>query len=159
MDEAINTDDLVSPDTESDLLSWTNSSPFASKETLGKFWRHFAFVLVPPPFGLLVFLATLPATLQGLPAHPTVLIMAVLLLALMILQGTLLYFAGSNDTILTLDIVGGYALFIVVGVFAAFGPIRRVTHLRRSPDRGTPPGQARTPPDTPGLRGYCDDVW
>jgi hypothetical protein len=51
------------------------------------------------------------------------LITAIVLLALMILQGTLLYFAGSNDTLLTLYIVTGYALFIVAGVFAAFGAI------------------------------------
>ena len=47
--------------------------------------------------------------------------MAVFMLVLMIFQGTLLYFAGSNDTLLTLYIVAGYTLFIVAGVFAAFG--------------------------------------
>lgn len=122
VDDALNTDDLLAPDTESDILHWTSPPPLASKETLGTFWRQFAPILVPLPLGLLVFLATLPATLQGLQAHhPSVFIMAALLLALMILQGTFLYFAGSNDTLLTLYIVGGYTLFIVAGVFAVFG--------------------------------------
>lgn len=122
VEEAINTDDLLAPDTESDLLQWSTPPPLVSKESLGTFWRQFAPILVPLPLGLLVFAATLPATLQGLSAnHPSVVIMAILLLALMILQGTLLYFAGSNDTLLTLYIVGGYALFIVAGVFAALG--------------------------------------
>lgn len=120
-DEAIDTDDLMAPDTESDLLQWSSPPPLTSKETLGHFFRQYVPLLVPLPFGLLVFLVTLPATLQGLPAHPSVLIMAFLLLALMVLQGTLLYFAGSNDTLMTLYIVGGYTLFIVAGVFAAFG--------------------------------------
>lgn len=123
VDEAINTDDLVAPDTESDLLQWASPPPLVSKETLGTFWRQFAPILVPLPFGLLVFFATLPATLQGLPAHPSVLIMTFVLLALIILQGTFLYFAGSNDTLLTLYIAGGYTLFIVAGIFAAFGGI------------------------------------
>lgn len=122
-DDALNTDDLLTPDTESDLLPWTRPA-LISKETLGTFWRQLAPILVPLPFALLVFVSTLPATLQGLSAHhPSVLIMGILLLAIMILQGTLLYFAGSNDTLLTLYIVGGYALFIVTGVFAAFGPV------------------------------------
>jgi len=126
VDEAINTDDLMAPDTESDLLKWASPPPLVSKETLGTFWRQFAPILVPLPFGLLVFFATLPATLQGLPSHPSVLIMIFVLLALVILQGTFLYFAGSNDTLLTLYIAGGYTLFIVAGIFAAFGGIPAV---------------------------------
>lgn len=130
LDEEINTDDLVTPTTEDHLPQWATPPPLMSKETLGTFWRQFAPVLVPLPFGLLVFLVTLPATLQGLAAqHPSVLIMAILLVALMIAQGTLIYFAGSNDTLLTLDIVGGYAVFIIVGVFAAFGLVPAIITL------------------------------
>lgn len=117
---AIHTDHLLEPDTESDLLQWTSPS-LVSKETLGTFARQFSPVLVPLPFALLVFLFTLPATLQGPPAHPSALVMGLLLLALMILQGTLLYFAGSNDTLWMLYIACGYALFIVGGVFALLG--------------------------------------
>lgn len=128
-EETIHTGDLLTPDTSGELLQtpatdprWTAPRLPGNKDTLGTFWRQFAPLLVPLPFGLLVFLATLPATLQGSP-HPTVLVMAILLLALMILQGTLLYFAGSNDTLLTLAIVGGGVLFVAAGVFAAFGPL------------------------------------
>ena len=55
--------------------------------------------------------------------------MAILLAAITILQGTLLYFAGSNDTLLTLYILGGYTLFILAGVFAAFGPLAALITL------------------------------
>jgi hypothetical protein len=118
--EEIDTDDLPEPDTASDLL-WRRA-PLLSKETLRTVARQLSPVLVPLPFALLVFLFTLPATLQGPPAHPSVQVTGILLLALTILQGTLLYFAGSNDTLWMLYIACGYALFIVAGVFAVFGP-------------------------------------
>lgn len=119
--EDIDTDNLPEPDTTSDLLSWSRA-PLLSKETLRTVARQLSPVLVPLPFALLVFLFTLPATLQGPPAHPSVPVMGMLLLALTILQGTLLYFAGSNDTLWLLYIACGYALFIVAGAFAVFGP-------------------------------------
>lgn len=126
--EDIDTDDLLEPDTESDLLQWSRP-PLLSKETLRTVARQLSPVLVPLPFALLVFLFTLPATLQGPPAHPSVLVTGILLLVLTILQGTLLYFAGSNDTLWMLYIACGYALFIVAGVFAAFGPMTSLVAL------------------------------
>ena len=125
--EDIDTDDLE-PDTESDLLQWSRP-PLLSKETLRTVARQLSPVLVPLPFALLVFLFTLPATLQGPPAHPSVLVTGILLLALTILQGTLLYFAGSNDTLWMVYIACGYALFIVAGVFAVFGPMTALVTL------------------------------
>ncbi|HEX4715244.1 MAG TPA: SPFH domain-containing protein [Ktedonobacteraceae bacterium] len=128
MDEVSDTDNLLTPDTESDLLQWTRPA-LVSKETLGTFARQFSPVLIPLPFALLVFLFTLPATLQGPPAHPSLLVMGILLLALMILQGTLLYFAGSNDTLWLLYIALGYALFIIGGVFGVLGPMAALITL------------------------------
>lgn len=120
--EVTDTDELVTPDTESDVLHWTRSG-LINKETLAAFARQFSPVLVPLPFAALIFLFTLPVTLQGPPAHPSLLIMGILLLALTIFQGTLLYFAGSNDTLWLLYIALGYMLFILSGVFALFGPL------------------------------------
>lgn len=116
---AVDTDDLATPDTESNLLTWTRQ-PLLSKETLAMVARQFSPLIIPLPFAILVFLFTLPATRQG-PPHPSPLVMGMLLLAVTILQGTMLYFAGSNDTLWILYIVCGYALFILAGVFAAFG--------------------------------------
>lgn len=128
VEEAIDTDDLLTLDTESDLLKWSRPS-LMSKETLGTLARQLSPILIPLPFALLVFLFTLPATLQGPPAHPSPLVMGILLLALTILQGTLLYFAGANDTLWMLYIAAGYALFIVSGVFALFGPFAALITL------------------------------
>ena len=75
--EDIDTDDLLEPDTESDLLHWSRP-PLLSKETLRTVARQLSPVLVPLPFALLVFLFTLPATLQGPPAHPSVLVTGML---------------------------------------------------------------------------------
>jgi SPFH domain / Band 7 family len=95
---------------------------FFSKEKLGRFARQFSPVLVPLPFAALIFLFTLPAALRGqsnLPLLP----MGVLLAALVVMQGTLLYYAGSNDTLWTLYVILGYVLFLLVGTLAIFGYI------------------------------------
>ncbi len=119
-DALIDTEDHLSPDTESDVLHWSKPS-LISKETLGTIARQFSPLLVPLPFASLVFLFTLPATLLGPPDHPALPVMGILLLALAILQGTLLYFAGASDTLWLLYTVCGYALFVTLGVGAAFG--------------------------------------
>ncbi len=82
--------------------------------------RQFSPILVPLPFALLIFLFTLPFALRGqafLPLLP----LGVLLIALVVMQGTLLYYAGSNDTYWTLCVIIGYVVFLVVGALAIFG--------------------------------------
>src|SRR5260221_13819248 len=99
---------------------------FFSRERLGRFARQFSPVLVPLPFAALIFLFTLPVALRGqsnLPLLP----MGVLLVALVVMQGTLLYYAGSNDIagpndmLWTLYVIIGYVLFLLVGTLAIFG--------------------------------------
>src|SRR5215469_1904917 len=101
----------------------TNTS---NRQGLGKLARRFSPVLVPLPFAVLVFLFTLPVALRGqsyLPLLP----MGVLLIALVVMQGTLLYYAdsndiaGSNDMLWTLYVILGYILFLLVGTLAIFG--------------------------------------
>lgn len=120
VEEGVDTEDHLSPDTESDMLQWSKP-PLLGKDTLNSIIRQFSPLLVPLPFAILVFLFTLPATLQGPPDHPAPAVMGLLLLALAILQGTLLYFAGSNDTLWVLCTVSGYVLFVTLGVGATFG--------------------------------------
>src|SRR5215471_5832461 len=91
-----------------------------SRGKVGRIIRRFSPVLVPLPFAILIFLFTLPFALRGL-AYLPLLPLAVLLLALIVMQGTLLYYAGSNDTYWTLFVIIGYALFLVVGTLAIFG--------------------------------------
>jgi hypothetical protein len=86
----------------------------------GLYLRQFSPLLVPLSFAILVFLFTVPFELRRqmfLPLLP----LSLLLIALVMIQGTLLYFAGSNNTYWTLWIVIGFALFVVVGTLAIFG--------------------------------------
>jgi regulator of protease activity HflC (stomatin/prohibitin superfamily) len=111
---------LVIPPSEPDVVEPPQDTRFSGKDRFSQIIRRFSPVLVPLPFAILIFLFTLPFILRGqatLPALP----LAVLLIALVILQGTLLYYAGSNDTYWTLFVIIGYALFLVVGTLAIFG--------------------------------------
>jgi regulator of protease activity HflC (stomatin/prohibitin superfamily) len=91
-----------------------------SLRKVGNFARRFSPVLVPLPFAVLIFLFSLPFALRGQTAIP-LLPLGILLIALVVMQGTLLYYAGSNDTYWILWVVIGYALFVVVGTLAIFG--------------------------------------
>jgi regulator of protease activity HflC (stomatin/prohibitin superfamily) len=112
---------FVIPQSETDV---EEESPGGTRSLstgkLGQFIRRFSPVLVPLPFAILIFLFTLPFALRGLASLP-LLPLAVLLLALVVMQGTLLYYAGTNDTYWTLFVIIGYALFLVVGILAIFG--------------------------------------
>jgi len=112
---------FVIPQSETDV---EEESPGGTRSLstgkLGQFIRRFSPVLVPLPFAILIFLFTLPFALRGLASLP-LLPLAVLLLALIVMQGTLLYYAGTNDTYWTLFVIIGYALFLVVGILAIFG--------------------------------------
>src|SRR5436305_2918089 len=111
---------LVIPPIERDEVEPPQDTRFSGKDRFSQIIRRFSPVLVPLPFAILIFLFTLPFTLKGqsyLPPLP----LAVLLIALVIMQGTLLYYAGSNDTYWTLFVIIGVALFLVVGTLAIFG--------------------------------------
>lgn len=112
--------DLATPETDSDLDGWVRPS-LVNREAMERITRQLSPILIPLPFALLIFLFTLPFTLKGPPAHPPIMAMGILLLALALLQGVLLYFAGSNDGLWLLYIFCGYALFLISGAFAVFG--------------------------------------
>jgi len=111
---------LVIPPIDPDINRPPQDIHVSAKDRFSHIIRRFSPVLVPLPFAILVFLFTLPFTLKGQATLPP-LPLAVLLIALVIMQGTLLYYAGSNDTYWTLFVIIGYALFLVVGTLAIFG--------------------------------------
>ena len=94
-------------------------------EALRNFGQQISPVLVPLLFGGLTFLFILPLARSGhfyLPAE-RLWPVALVLVALAVLQGMLLYYAGSNNVYWSLSIVGGFFLFLLVGCFAVFGPL------------------------------------
>ncbi len=101
--------------------AWDSSPGTGSRvASLQQIGRQLSPILVPLPFAILIFLFTLPADARGvsyLPALP----LGIILLALVVIQGTFLYYAGSNDTLWMLSTIGGYALFLLVGAYALFG--------------------------------------
>jgi len=119
--EPIDTDDLVDleTDTEGDLRQWTKK-PLLNSDSVKNVARHLSPLLIPLPFAAVIFGLNLPLALQQTSFFP-LMITAITLLALAIFQGTLLYFAGSNDTLWLLYIALGYALLIIGGVLAALG--------------------------------------
>ncbi len=112
--------ELVIPQSETDVEEESPGTRSLSMGKVGQVIRRFSPVLVPLPFAILIFLFTLPFALRGLAFLP-LLPLGVLLIALVVMQGTLLYYAGTNDTYWTLFVIIGYALFLVVGTLAIFG--------------------------------------
>jgi SPFH domain/Band 7 family protein len=107
--------EYVIPQIETDV-----EEPQDTQSKVRQFARRFSPVLVPLPFAILIFLFTLPFALRGqafLPLLP----LGILLIALVVMQGTLLYYAGSSDAYWILFVIVGYALFLVVGTLAIFG--------------------------------------
>lgn len=109
----------VAIDVEPDEEVWVKQ-PIFSGDSLRRLARQLSPVLVPLPFALLIFLFALPAELKNQP-HLPVVVLAIVLLALVVIQGTALYYAGSNDNLWTLYTILGYAAFLLVGAFALFG--------------------------------------
>ncbi len=114
-----NQEPVISP-VEADAEEESQNTRSLSRSRLGLFLRRFSPVLVPLPFAILIFLFTLPFALKGLSFLP-LLPLAVLLIALVVMQGTMLYYAGTSDTYWTLFVIIGYSLFLVVGTLAIFG--------------------------------------
>jgi SPFH domain / Band 7 family len=94
--------------------------PLFSRDSMRQLARQLSPVLVPLPFALIIFLFAFLANQRSQPHIPVVLL-AIVLLALVVIQGTFLYYAGSNDSLWTLYTVLGYAMFLLVGAFALFG--------------------------------------
>ena len=100
--------------------------PFITRsEALRNFGQQISPILVPLLFGGLTFLFILPLARSGhFYLHAERLWpVALVLIALAVLQGMLLYYAGSNNVYWSLGIVGGFFLFLLVGCFAVFGPL------------------------------------
>ncbi|HLH62345.1 MAG TPA: SPFH domain-containing protein [Ktedonobacteraceae bacterium] len=94
---------------------------FFTFESLRNFGRLFSPILIPVPFALLIFLITYVVTGKMQYSNLQTLPLALLLLALAILQGTMLYYVGTNDSLWFLCLFLGYALFLLAGTFALFG--------------------------------------
>jgi len=100
-------------------------------ETLKKIGRQISPIVTPLLFGGITFLFLLPLLrtnqfyLHGNNFWPVGLVIT----AIVILQGMLLYYAGTNNVYWSLGIVGGFFLFLMIGCFALFGPFSALALL------------------------------
>lgn len=120
-----------SPPFSTDELDEENTTFPSKLEAVRQLGQQFSPILVPLLCAGLAFLLIVPLLLTNkvyLHAErlwPVVLI----LLALAIVQGTMLYYAGSNPVFWSLGVGGGFFLFLLAACFTVFGPIPAVIFL------------------------------
>ncbi|TMC95548.1 MAG: SPFH/Band 7/PHB domain protein [Chloroflexi bacterium] len=100
-------------------------------DTLKKIGQQISPIVTPLLFGGITFLFLLPLMSSGQFYLHTDRIWPVglVIVAVMILQGMMLYYAGANNVYWTLGIVGGFFLFLLVGCFVLFGPFSTLVLL------------------------------
>ncbi|HET8911496.1 MAG TPA: SPFH domain-containing protein [Ktedonobacteraceae bacterium] len=87
--------------------------------------RQFSPIVVPLLIGGLIFLLTFFLALKNFTfLHSAGLLpFGLTLLAVAIIQGTFLYYAGNSDLYWLIGFSTGFAIFLLLGCFALFGPI------------------------------------
>ncbi|MHB8600039.1 MAG: SPFH domain-containing protein [Ktedonobacteraceae bacterium] len=116
-----------SDDDETDL-----STSFLSRfELVRQVGQQFSPILIPLLLGGITFLCTLLFVRN---AHSYVAFnlfwpIGLIIIALSILQGMVLYYVGSNNVYWMMSTVGGFALFLLVGCFTILGPLPSIILL------------------------------
>ncbi|MBE3568088.1 MAG: SPFH domain-containing protein [Thermogemmatispora sp.] len=99
--------------------------PSSRFERLWLVLKQFSPLFLPLLFGSVTFLLLTPAALHGKAylSHAGLLPAALILLAIAILHGVMLYYAADNVVLWSLALACGVGLFLVAGSFALFGPL------------------------------------
>ncbi|WP_084658414.1 SPFH domain-containing protein [Thermogemmatispora onikobensis] len=114
------------PETEADTEGLADDGyPSSRIETLWLTFKQFSPLFLPLLFGSVTFLLLVPAALHGKAylSHAGLLPAALILLAIAILHGVMLYYAADNVVLWSLALACGVGLFLVAGSFALFGPL------------------------------------
>ncbi|MBX5456317.1 MAG: SPFH domain-containing protein [Thermogemmatispora sp.] len=114
------------PETEADTEGLADDGyPSSRIETLWLVLKQFSPLFLPLLFGSVTFLLLVPAALHGKAylSHAGLLPAALILLAIAILHGVMLYYAADNAVLWSLALACGVGLFVVAGSFALFGPL------------------------------------
>ena len=117
------------PSTDLDLSSALDLAsprePFFSRfEALQQFGQQISPIVIPLVFGGMTFLFILSLFRTHFSyLHSNLLWpIALFLIALAVLQGMVLYYAGANNVFWLLGVITGFFLFMLVGCFVIFGP-------------------------------------
>jgi hypothetical protein len=121
----------ASPPFSTDDLDEENTTFPGKLEAIRQLGQQFSPILVPLLCGGLTFLFILPLLLTNkMYVHAEhIWPIALILLALAIVQGTILYYAGSNPVFWWLGVAGSILLFLLAACFTVFGPIPTVIFL------------------------------
>lgn len=100
----------------------------SSSEAVGGILRQFSPLFMPLLFGGITFLFILlfvqynlaAVSTSRLPAGLILLSVGIILLIFAVVQGVMLYYAGSNDVLWALAAVCGFSLFLLTGCFVIF---------------------------------------
>jgi SPFH domain / Band 7 family len=115
-----NTTDVVQA---AGLIDEWNDGPSRPVGMLQRFARQFSPVLVPILYAIITFVFVVPLILRDKTylTFTAIIPFTLLLIVLAAVQGTLMYYAGSNEGLWSLCIILGFCLFLLVGAFAVFG--------------------------------------
>jgi len=118
-------------DTSNDDEAALSTSFLSRSELFRQVGQQISPILVPLLLGGLTFLCTLPFVLKGQSYVPINRFwpIGLVIIALAILQGMALYYAGSNNVYWMMGIVGAFFLFLLVGCFTIFGPLPSIILL------------------------------
>ncbi len=127
MDDAASTPPAYSDDEFEEVAA----PPLKRFEAVRQLGQQFSPILVPLFLVAFTFLVTAPLLLTNkVYLHAERLWpFALVLLAVAIIQGTALYYAGANNGFWWLGVVGGFLLFLLVACFTIFGPVSTVIFL------------------------------
>lgn len=108
------------------------STSFLSRfELVRQVGQQFSPILIPLLLGGITFLCTLllVSNRHSFVSFNAFWPIGIIIIALSILQGMVLYYAGSNNVYWLMGTVGGFFLFLLVGCFTIFGPLAAVILL------------------------------
>src|SRR5437660_5933265 len=99
-----------------------DAPPSASLDLAKQLWQYFTLILAPLLFGALTCLFVLPLVATGRASAPpeTLWLVTFLIIAVTIMQGIAVYYAGDNNGFWALATVGGFFIFLLIGSFTIF---------------------------------------
>jgi regulator of protease activity HflC (stomatin/prohibitin superfamily) len=114
-----------------EILSPPPDSDHSRFEAFQQFGEHLFPLFIPLLFAGLTFLFILPLALRNQSyIHAAYLWpVSLVIVALAIVQGTVLFYADTNDVFWSLAIGGGFCLFVLLGTFTIFGPTAAIILL------------------------------
>lgn len=111
---------LANNQEDAGAMADTSAAPFDLAKQL---WQYFTLILAPLLFGALTCLFVLPLVATGRASAPpeALWLVTFIIVAVTIMQGIAVYYAGDNNGFWALATIGGFFIFLLIGGFTIFG--------------------------------------